>query len=242
MAYRRVTAFVALALLPAMLSAQSKPRSKAEQDRIKQSASKFSLDLPPSEDPPPPVTLNPPPTEAVAAPVDGDTTTTSMPAEAPASDITPDAAKAAAMPADVPPAAADEATPNIGADNAVSDAAIAPADIKPAADDSTMVPESAATATTPLASAATGPFTLDTPIIELIADPRAKAVLDKDMPGLSGDKNLDKFKYLSLRKFQPLTGGQLTDDLLNATGNDLAAISSGAPMPQPKRSKPVDER
>jgi hypothetical protein len=67
-------------------------------------------------------------------------------------------------------------------------------------------------------------YTLDTPIKVLIADPGAKAVLDKDLPGLSTDENLPKFEDKSLREFQPLTGGQLTDELLAKTGKDLAAI------------------
>ncbi|HEU4960537.1 MAG TPA: hypothetical protein VFT56_09020 [Sphingomonas sp.] len=67
-------------------------------------------------------------------------------------------------------------------------------------------------------------YTLDTPIKLLVADPGAKAVLDKDLPGLSTDENLAKFQDKSLREFQPLTGGQLTDELLQKTGKDLAAI------------------
>ena len=72
-------------------------------------------------------------------------------------------------------------------------------------------------------------FTLDTPIAQLVADTRAKAVLDRDLPGLSGDSNLSKFQSLSLRQFQPQTGGQMTEALLEKTGADLAAI--GSPIP-----------
>ena len=70
-------------------------------------------------------------------------------------------------------------------------------------------------------------FTLDTPIEALIADARARAVLDKDLPGLSGDENLSRFRMLSLRRFQPLTGGQLTAELLGQVEADLAAIPRG---------------
>lgn len=72
-------------------------------------------------------------------------------------------------------------------------------------------------------------FDLDTPIAQLIASPQARAVLDKDLPGLSTDENLPKFQALSLRRFQPLTGGQLSDDLLTRTAADLAAIKPSAP-------------
>ena len=67
-------------------------------------------------------------------------------------------------------------------------------------------------------------FGLDTPIAELLADYRAKSVLDKDMPGLSTDKNLDKVKPLSLNKLAPLSGGRLSPELLAKVGKDLAKI------------------
>lgn len=67
-------------------------------------------------------------------------------------------------------------------------------------------------------------FSLDTPIAELIADRRAKAAIDKHLPGLSFDKNLDKFSAMSLRQLQPQSGGRLTDALMEQVGADLAAI------------------
>ncbi len=77
----------------------------------------------------------------------------------------------------------------------------------------------------PSASGLRAVFTLDTPIADLIADPAAKAVLDKDLPGLSSDENLDKFAKLGLRQFQPLTGGQLTDAMLVKVARDLTRLS-----------------
>jgi len=67
-------------------------------------------------------------------------------------------------------------------------------------------------------------FSLDTPIADLIADRRAKAVIDKHLPGMSFDKNLDKFSAMSLRGLQPQSGGRLTDTLMEQVGADLAAI------------------
>lgn len=69
-------------------------------------------------------------------------------------------------------------------------------------------------------------YTLDTPIKVLVADSAAKAVLDKDLPGMSADENLPKFEDKSLRELQPMTGGQLTDDMLKQVGEDLATIGS----------------
>ena len=99
------------------------------------------------------------------------------------------------------------------------------------------IPESTAVATPPVAAppvaeAAPPPavrsvFTLDTPIQDLVADPGAKAVLDKDLPGMSDDANLDKFKMLSLRSLQPQTGGQLTDAMLMKVASDLDILAGG---------------
>ncbi len=80
----------------------------------------------------------------------------------------------------------------------------------------------------PAAASINAHFTLDTPIKDLIADPQAKAVLDKDLPGMSADENLPKFEDKSLRQLQPLTGGQLTDDLLKKVATDLAATDGDA--------------
>jgi len=110
-----------------------------------------------------------------------------------------------------PAGSSQDAAPSPGGDTPV----LAPA-----------VPEDASTASSVgQVPPAEGQFTLDTPIRTLIADPRAKAVLDRDLPGLSEDSNLPKFEGLSLRRFQPLTGGQMTEDLLVKTGEDLAAIT-----------------
>lgn len=100
--------------------------------------------------------------------------------------------------------------------------------------DEAVAPESAtAPDGAPLASpAAGGGLSLDTPIADLIADPRAKAILDRDLPGLSEDENLATIKTLSLRKLAPLSGGQMTAALLDKVGTDLAAIDAGATPPK----------
>jgi hypothetical protein len=67
-------------------------------------------------------------------------------------------------------------------------------------------------------------YTLDTPIETLIADEKAKAVLDTDVPGLSSHPALDQFKAMSLRAVQPFSQGALTDEMLKKVETDLAAI------------------
>ena len=114
---------------------------------------------------------------------------------------------------DIP--AADPAAPPVEAPS--TDPATPPAPVVP--------PDSAPA---PAPAIAAGTFSLDTPIADLIADPRAKAVLDKNLPGISSDENLDKFKGMSLRQFAPLTGGQLTPALMTQTAYDLAALTAGS--------------
>ena len=91
----------------------------------------------------------------------------------------------------------------------------------------------AAFAQTDAPAALNAHYTLDTPIKNLIADPQAKAVLDKDLPGMSSDENLPKFEDKSLRELQPLSGGQLTDALLKQVAADLVAIGGDAPAATP---------
>jgi hypothetical protein len=77
----------------------------------------------------------------------------------------------------------------------------------------------------PAVTPAAGPkFNLDTPIQDLLANEAAKAVLDKDMPGLTALPQLEMIKGLSLRQLQPYSDGKLTDEILAKTGTDLAAI------------------
>ena len=79
------------------------------------------------------------------------------------------------------------------------------------------------------ATGASVSYTLDTPIRDLIANPATRAVLDRNLPGLSTDENLPKFDRMGLREFQPLTGGQLTGPMLAEMAKDLARIG-GAPL------------
>lgn len=81
----------------------------------------------------------------------------------------------------------------------------------------------AQTASAP-APAAAAKFSLDTPIEALVADARAKAVLDADLPGVTSHPSYDMFKAMSLRAVQPMSEGKLTDEMLKKVETDLAAI------------------
>lgn len=74
------------------------------------------------------------------------------------------------------------------------------------------------------AAAVAAKFSLDTPIEALVADARAKAVLDADLPGVTTHPSYDMFKGMSLRAVQPMSDGKLTDEMLKKVETDLAAI------------------
>ncbi|MCA3566512.1 MAG: hypothetical protein IOD07_04150 [Bradyrhizobium sp.] len=75
------------------------------------------------------------------------------------------------------------------------------------------------------AAPAAAKFGLDTPIEQLVANEKAKAVLDADMPGLSSHPQYDMFKAMSLKQLQPMSGGSISDEILKKVETDLATIS-----------------
>ena len=60
-----------------------------------------------------------------------------------------------------------------------------------------------------------------TPIETIAANPAAKAVLDKDIPGLTTHEAYDQFKSMTLSQVAPMSQGALTDDMLKTVQADL---------------------
>ena len=83
---------------------------------------------------------------------------------------------------------------------------------------------SAQTTTTTTTTTTGAKYTLDTPIETIAADPAGKAVLDKDLPGLTSHEAYDSFKSMSLKAVQPMSNGALSDAALAKAATDLAAI------------------
>jgi hypothetical protein len=81
-----------------------------------------------------------------------------------------------------------------------------------------------ATPAAPAAPAAGAKFTLDTPLADIVADPAGKAVIDKDLPGLTSLEAFDSFKGASLNQVVPFSNGALTPEKLAQVAADLAAI------------------
>jgi hypothetical protein len=76
-----------------------------------------------------------------------------------------------------------------------------------------------------ITSAQAGTYSLETPISTIAADPKAAAVVNKNIPGLLSNSNFDVFKALNLKQVSALSGGKLTKDMLNRTQADFEAMS-----------------
>ena len=66
--------------------------------------------------------------------------------------------------------------------------------------------------------------TADTKIGSLLADPAAKAVLDKYFPGVSGDKRIGMAKAMTLRAVQKFAPDKFTTEALDAADAELASL------------------
>jgi hypothetical protein len=84
----------------------------------------------------------------------------------------------------------------------------------------------AAPASTPTAtpSAPAEPYTRDTPVDRIAADPAAAAVLNKDLPGLLTDASYPMFKHMSLKQLQAASGGDLSREDVDKAVADLQAL------------------
>ncbi|HEX7821676.1 MAG TPA: hypothetical protein VF463_13790 [Sphingobium sp.] len=68
--------------------------------------------------------------------------------------------------------------------------------------------------------------TTDTAIGDLLADPAAKAVIDKHIPGLSDSPQIGMASGMTLRAIQPMAGDMITVPMLDAVDTDLAKLPS----------------
>lgn len=85
-------------------------------------------------------------------------------------------------------------------------------------------PAPAASAPAPAAPAADTKFNLDTPLQDIVADEKGKAVIEKHFPGMIALPEYEMFKAISLTQLQPYSNGKITDEMLAATAKDLAEI------------------
>lgn len=67
-------------------------------------------------------------------------------------------------------------------------------------------------------------FSADTPLEAVVANPAAKAALDKTLPNLAKHAAFDQFKAMSLRQLQPYAQGAISDEALSKVDADLKAL------------------
>ena len=85
-------------------------------------------------------------------------------------------------------------------------------------------PASAPAPAAPAAPASDAKFNLDTPLQDIVADEKGKAVIEKHFPGMIALPEYEMFKAISLTQLQPYSNGKITDEMLAATAKDLAEI------------------
>lgn len=75
-------------------------------------------------------------------------------------------------------------------------------------------------------AATPGPtFSLDTPVDHIVADPRGKVILDRDVPGLTASRSYFLFEEMSLSQIAAVSGGRLTKDTLDVVQADLSQLT-----------------
>ncbi len=67
-------------------------------------------------------------------------------------------------------------------------------------------------------------FSLDTPVSRIAADPRGKAVLTRDVPGLMASRSYPLFEDMSLMQIASFSGGRLPQSKLDQVQADLALL------------------
>jgi hypothetical protein len=81
-----------------------------------------------------------------------------------------------------------------------------------------------AAAPAPAASAPKHYTTTETPIGTLLDDPASKAVIDKHLPELATNPQIDMARPMSLKAVQPYAADKITDEVLAKIDADLATL------------------
>lgn len=69
--------------------------------------------------------------------------------------------------------------------------------------------------------------TTDTPIGELVDNPKSRAILDKYIPGFSTADQIDSARNMTLKQVQPYASDTVTDEVLAKIDADLAKLPPG---------------
>lgn len=88
-------------------------------------------------------------------------------------------------------------------------------------------PTAPAQAATPAATAtpAAATPTIDSSIESIAANPKGKAILDANFPGMLAHESYAMFKGMTLKQVQPYANGQITDEQVAKVAAELAKLS-----------------
>ncbi len=88
-----------------------------------------------------------------------------------------------------------------------------------------LVAAPAAMAQTPPPAPAAAKLTIDSPIETIAADPKGKAILDAQFPGMLAHETYPMFKGMSLKQVQPYAQGKITDEQVAKVAAELAKLN-----------------
>ena len=74
------------------------------------------------------------------------------------------------------------------------------------------------------ATAAHGRLSIDTPLTDLMADPRTRKVMDRHLPGVKDNPHYAMIEGMSLRELAPMSQGKLTPEALAKIEAELQAV------------------
>jgi hypothetical protein len=69
-------------------------------------------------------------------------------------------------------------------------------------------------------------LSLDTPVEQIAADPRGKAILNDDVPGLLANPNYFMVENMSLSQIAAISGGRITKAELDLVRADLSHLTA----------------
>ena len=80
---------------------------------------------------------------------------------------------------------------------------------------------------------------IDMPVAGLCARPAARAVVERDLPGLTSRPEYMFFKHMSLRQLQEASGGRMSLAELQQVSDDLGALPATAGASAKPRRRPL---
>ena len=67
-------------------------------------------------------------------------------------------------------------------------------------------------------------LSMDSKIGDILANPKGKAILDKNLPGFSTNPQMAMAKGMTLKMIAPMSGGKITPAILKAIDEELKKL------------------